>query len=42
VTIVAVTVALLTNLALFLILTVSRMGELPETSGVGIAPVDGP
>ena len=36
VTVVAVTVALLTNLALFLVLTVTRMGEMPETKASGL------
>jgi cell shape-determining protein MreD len=36
VTIVAVTVALLTNLALFLILTLSRMDDLPQTAASGL------
>lgn len=36
VTLVAVTVALLTNLALFLVLTLSRMDELPQTAASGL------
>jgi cell shape-determining protein MreD len=36
VTLVAVTVALLTNLALFLVFTVTRINELPETKASGL------